>query len=445
MKNLTPMILLICVIAGTGVLIRTGAAEAASIFSSPLPGAEGGIALSRWSGGPASEFNAAAADQGCALASAWITKPDGKLLGLLNGAPGFVNQAFFENFSSGSVPADTLLLVVCHRTASTESPGAVATLNAVRGLDVSRRARVPLAASAVVASSSNSSTETPASLVRPAVDGYWHVLASDQVKGVGWVQLELSAATNVTELRVRPRADLPAQMWDGDRAKWQGSADGTSWTTIASLGLDRASLVTDWYGYRIPSASSYRYYRLLIEDPTFRSLAGLELYAGPALVSNDAAPAVAAVRSPSLVGRQQISLTTSQVSVSSQNSAGEGAANLVASGTQGYWHVLPSEQIKGTGGWAKIDLGTVGGVGLLVIRPREGLPNQLWDGSQAVLQGSADGENWSTIARLIMNRSTAEDGAYGFTAPAGGEAYRYYRLFVLDPTFRSLGRIELYR
>jgi len=93
-----------------------------------------------------------------------------------------------------------------------------------------------------------------------------------------WVIIDLTSQQPASVLRLRPRAGLPEQLWDGDRAGLYGSNDGQNWQPLAKLSLDRASLIDDWVYFSLPSEEPYRYFRLSIDDMKFFSIARLEMY-----------------------------------------------------------------------------------------------------------------------------------------------------------------------
>jgi hypothetical protein len=72
----------------------------------------GGFGLVVWGGGTVETLLAAAAAQGCAVASTWATDANAGLVGHVPGAPALVNAPFRERYP-GAIPASTPLLVVC--------------------------------------------------------------------------------------------------------------------------------------------------------------------------------------------------------------------------------------------------------------------------------------------------------------------------------------------
>lgn len=137
--------------------------------------------------------------------------------------------------------------------------------------------QVALAAHQVSVSSANSPNEGGDTLVRTGTDGYWHLKTSE--KGAAWIRLDIETPKAIRVVRLHPRADLPTQVWNGPAAVWQGSADGEQWTPIVRLSLRRAESQDTWWQFNLsPTADSYRYYRLLISDSEFFSIARVLLY-----------------------------------------------------------------------------------------------------------------------------------------------------------------------
>lgn len=105
----TALVIVIVLSAG-GAGGHALAAEPGTI-SGELP-ANGGIAAVTWGGGSLDELAAAAAQAGCTLRSAWVFV-GGRPVGAVIGAPAFVNTDFLAVYPGGSIPADTILVLVC--------------------------------------------------------------------------------------------------------------------------------------------------------------------------------------------------------------------------------------------------------------------------------------------------------------------------------------------
>ncbi len=135
----------------------------------------------------------------------------------------------------------------------------------------------------------------------------------------------------------------------------------------------------------------------------------------------------------------KLPIAAEQIEVSSANSPGEGAENLVAVGTKGYWLKSPGEQ----GAWVQVDIGSPQAVSVVRILPREGYPDQLWDGNSALLEGSDDGVEWEPLTILGLERESITNDWISFPVH-NTHAYQYYRLSIRDPSFRSLSRLEFY-
>ena len=78
--------------------------------ATPLPSA--GIALALWNGGDIETLIAVASQDGCTLASFWVTG-GGTLSGYVVGAPGFVNAAILGRFPDSEIPTGTPMILLC--------------------------------------------------------------------------------------------------------------------------------------------------------------------------------------------------------------------------------------------------------------------------------------------------------------------------------------------
>jgi len=136
----------------------------------------------------------------------------------------------------------------------------------------------------------------------------------------------------------------------------------------------------------------------------------------------------------------RLPLTAEQVEVSSANSPGEEAENLVAAGTDGYWRKSSGEPGPA---WVQVDIGSPQAVSIVRILPREGYPDQLWDGNSTLLESSDDGVEWQPLTILGLDRESATDEWLSFHVH-NAHAYRYYRISFRDPSFSSLRRLEFY-
>jgi hypothetical protein len=109
---------------------------------------------------------------------------------------------------------------------------------------------------------------------------FWHVSVPKQ-QNVHWLSVALGRPTLVRAVTVTPRVGQPGQFWDGDHALLQGSEDGIAWTALAFLAVDRARLspaAPERLVFEFPNSSQYSFYRLLVSDEQFHSLAELELF-----------------------------------------------------------------------------------------------------------------------------------------------------------------------
>ena len=92
-------------------LPRTADAQAGQI-TGQVP-SQGGFGLVVWGGGMPSDLLAAASARGCELRATWATNAQGQFVGLIFGAPPFVNAAFNAMFPNAHIPAGTPLILVC--------------------------------------------------------------------------------------------------------------------------------------------------------------------------------------------------------------------------------------------------------------------------------------------------------------------------------------------
>jgi hypothetical protein len=126
-----------------------------------------------------------------------------------------------------------------------------------------------------------SSVEGPAydkeNLLLPGVDGFWHVKAPREAS-TEWVLVDLETPRAVSLLRLRSRAGFPDHLWLGYAAELEASHDRGNWDSLGVLGIDKVDLTGDWLYFLTGNTQAYRYYRLIIRDRYFLSIARLELY-----------------------------------------------------------------------------------------------------------------------------------------------------------------------
>ncbi|MBM3157951.1 MAG: discoidin domain-containing protein, partial [Chloroflexi bacterium] len=110
---------------------------------------------------------------------------------------------------------------------------------------------------------------------------FWHV-KYPPASPVHWVTFDFGELVVVNGLAVLPRAGN-VQLWDQDHAIFEGSNnrnDESSWIKISKLPINKTSLDEKgwgWLSYSLPNTAAYRYYRILIDDPGFLSLAEVRL------------------------------------------------------------------------------------------------------------------------------------------------------------------------
>lgn len=273
------------------------------------------------------------------------------------------------------------------------------------------------------ASDKNTPAQDAASLVDGEPATFWHV-ANPPETSEHWVTMAFGRAVHPRELIIMPREGFSNQLWDGDGAVFQGSEDGVIWQDITNLPLDRASLETDVLvvSFHIPDNSAYRYYRLYIDDPEFRSLAELRL-----------------------LGRWEgddFVIQPENTTQSDINNSLQKADSMFDGNPKSFWHIAIPPQT--TQHWAAVDFGQAMQFTGLAVLPRWGLPGQMWNGKNAVLEGSQNGGNWEEIIDLPVYKEfvTSYEWLY-FPIPVD-TAYRHYRISIDDIEFFSIAEMRFY-
>ncbi len=141
-----------------------------------------------------------------------------------------------------------------------------------------------LPTSATLSVSDFLSPHTADSLVDGNPQTFWHVKNPPETTR-HWVRIDFGEPVTITGLAILPREGFASQLWDGDNAVFQGSNSQNNeadWVEITKLSVDKAKLSTEdwhWLQYEIPNTTAYRYYRILIDDPSFFSIAELKFQA----------------------------------------------------------------------------------------------------------------------------------------------------------------------
>jgi hypothetical protein len=116
---------------------------------------------------------------------------------------------------------------------------------------------------------------------------------------------------------------------------------------------------------------------------------------------------------------------------------GRGPQFAVDGNPESFWHIEwpPATLVH----WLRFDAGKPVSPELISITPRMGAPAHFWDGV-AVLQGSADGQGWTPVAALKVDRLkdviNADGSALVFPVDAGA-GYRYFRLVIINQPVMS--------
>jgi len=270
--------------------------------------------------------------------------------------------------------------------------------------------------------------------------GFWHVEIPKETDEA-WVVVDLGGEARLDVIAVRPRTEYLSHLWSGDAAVLEGSNDKQEWIAEVRLELNHEELnERDWIAFVLPEdIGSYRYYRLFISEPDFISMGGLALY-GEGGIPVAKLLLVLGKQGIDLSSYGKIELDESQIEVSStfENYLKE---NLIKE--PDFWHVeIPRETDEA---WVVVDLGGEARLDVLAIRPRIDYLEQLWRGDAAVLEGSNDKQEWIAEVKLELNHEELNEHDWiAFVLPEDIGSYRYYRLFITDPGFSSLGGLELY-
>ena len=321
-----------------------------------------------------------------------------------------------------------------------------------QGLDLSSYGKIELEASHIEVSSTHE-VHGKENLLTEL--GYWHVKFPKETDEA-WVIVDLGHKGRLDVLAIKPGIDFPHQSWRGDTAVLEKGNDMQDWTPLARLEIKVEELNgQDWIAFVLPeNADSYRYYRLLITYPNFLSLGGLAVYGEDGIppAETPAKSDIPVVQIPVVPGKtdvylrgyEKIKLEESHIEVSSVNSPHEGKASLVDGKLDTHWHVKhPPEKDQH---WVVIDLGTPKKIEALAAIPTPGRPEQFWNADHATIQGRNDPQqDWYDIARLSVEKDKLDrenpDWIY-FIIPNSAE-YRYYRLFIKDKFFLSLGELRV--
>ncbi len=312
-------------------------------------------------------------------------------------------------------------------------------------LELAAYTKIPLEESQLEVSSVNHPSQDKDNLLQAGTEGYWHIKApKKEIRS--WVMADMETEQAVAALGIIGRKGTN-QMWHGYRAVLEASNDKKNWVLLARPGLSSKFPKDEWTYFILPEPKPYRYYRLSIHDESFMSIARLAMY----VTAGALAPLPAREIKPlQILGSQQfdlgpytkIPLLESQLEVSSSLDPAMGKARLVEPGRDTFWHVMMPRQEERA--WVLVDLGIEQPVTLVRVRPRVGLPEQMWYGYTAELEASNDKQNWIQLAVLGIPRTKLTDDWMYFLI-GNLQPYRYYRLSIWDRYFYSMARLELYR
>ncbi len=140
--------------------------------------------------------------------------------------------------------------------------------------------KIDLTPSMIEVSTAHSPHEDKAALIDDKLETHWHVKHPPETDE-HWLVIDLGTPKRVEALIVVPTPGRPEQSWNGDHATIQGSNDRQEWLDIARLPVEKSKLDKEkpnWLHFSFQNIAEYRYYRILIRDKFFLSIAELELY-----------------------------------------------------------------------------------------------------------------------------------------------------------------------
>jgi hypothetical protein len=150
-------------------------------------------------------------------------------------------------------------------------------VSAVQQFDLSPYTQIPLNGSRLEVSSIIQPALGKDNLVRPDVGGFWHVIAPRQ-ENPAWLTINMTGPQTISVLRLKPRDGYTGQLWNGSSAVLYVSNDGQGWQPLATLSINRLSLVDEWVYFSLPTAEPCSHLKLSIYDMSFYSIARIELY-----------------------------------------------------------------------------------------------------------------------------------------------------------------------
>jgi hypothetical protein len=143
--------------------------------------------------------------------------------------------------------------------------------------DIKKHKTLSITNEQITVSTVNSAGENKENMIDGNPNTYWHV-KNPKTANEEWVQLDLKQIKNVKYLAILSRKGLN-QLWTWDNAMWEGSNDSRNWKFIARLDMRKnQSDKSGRIAFALPDAGPYRYFRLRVNDPSFFSIAELQLY-----------------------------------------------------------------------------------------------------------------------------------------------------------------------
>ena len=129
----------------------------------------------------------------------------------------------------------------------------------------------------VLGSSHNSSLDTVYSLIDNNPDTYWHI-SIDKIGKPAWVIADFGEGDEkmTTSLAARPREGIPWQFFE--RMTLLGSNNREEWYPLTQINTESLPEDNKWRRWDFSNTTAYRYYKFLITEKYFCSIAELALF-----------------------------------------------------------------------------------------------------------------------------------------------------------------------
>ena len=115
------------------------------------------------------------------------------------------------------------------------------------------------------------------SLIDNDPDTYWHI-SIDKIGKPAWVAADFGEGNEkvITSLAALPRKGSPWQFFES--ATLLGSNDKKEWYPLTRINTETLSEDNKWQRWDFSNAAAYRYYKLLIPEKYFCSIALLAFF-----------------------------------------------------------------------------------------------------------------------------------------------------------------------